>query len=140
MRALVFPLVAAGVLASGAGDEPTERHMRGAFEAALNAYVRSALDFVAETGGPQAVEQVRQAGTDRFDIRSFQKRDCRRIAAEPAFVCGFAVDIDLSNGTLRRALSGRFVVADNGLVYANADDERMLPAGGRQLTFNFLDQ
>ena len=140
MRVLVFPLVAAGILAGSTSDEPTERQMRGAFEAALKTYVRSALEFVAETGGPQAVEQVRLAGTDRFDIRSFEKRDCFRAAAGSAFVCSFAVDIDLSNGTLRRALGGRFFASANGLVYADAGDERALPVAGRQLTFNFAGQ
>ena len=140
MRVLVFPLVAAGVLAGSTSDEPTERQMRGAFEAALSGYVRSALEFVAETAGQQAVEQVRLAGTDWFDVRAFEKRDCLRAAAVSGSVCSFAVDIDLSNGTLRRALSGRFVAGVNGLVYTPADDSRALTAGGRQLTFNFSDQ
>jgi hypothetical protein len=81
MRVLVFPLVAAGVLAGSTSDEPTERQMRGAFDAALSGYVRSALEFVAETAGQQVVEQVRLAGTDRFDVRAFEKRDCLRAAA-----------------------------------------------------------
>jgi hypothetical protein len=48
------------------------------------------------------------------------------------------VDIDLSNGTLRRALSGRFFAAGDRLVYANAGEERSV-SDSRQLTFNFSD-
>src|SRR5262245_25799825 len=113
MRALVFLLVAAGVLASGSNDVPNEQQMRGALEAALKTYVRNALEFAAESGGPQAVERVRQAGTDRFDIRAFEKRDCAWVATERSFLCGFAVDIDLSDGMLRRTLSGRFSTTKN---------------------------
>ena len=140
MRILVFPLIAAGVLAGSTSDEPTERQMRDAFEAALRGYVRNALEFVAESAGQQAVEQVRLAGTDRFDIRSFEKRDCLRAATASSFMCSFAVDIDLSNSTLRRALSGRFFAGADGLVYTPVDDTRALPAGGRQLTFNLSDR
>lgn len=137
MRVLGFPLVAAGVLAGTTSNEPTERQMRGAFEAALSGFVRNALEFAAETAGQQAVAQVRLAGTDRFDIRAFEKRDCLRAAAASEFVCALR-SISICR-TLRRALSGRFVAGANGLVYTPVDDLRALSAG-RQLTFNFSDQ
>ncbi len=116
MRVLIVPLVAVGVVFGGFSDEPTERQMQSAFESSLAAKVRNAMEFVAETGGVEAVDKVRQNGTDRFKIGAFQKRDCTRQAAE--HVCAFTVQIDLVNGALQGTMTGRFYAAPGGLAYA----------------------
>ena len=59
------------------------------------AQVESAMDFLAETHGPAAVEQVRAAGTDQFTVRSFAKKDCQR--GENGYICAFAVDLATEN-------------------------------------------
>jgi hypothetical protein len=119
MRAFVVPLAAVGLLAGVYSDQPGEQDMQGAFAATLAAEVQSALDFAAETGGPGAVERIRQAGTDRFEIRSFRKLDCARDEAGEGHVCDFAVDIDVVNGSLQRQLTGRFFAGPDGLKFAH---------------------
>src|ERR1700681_4265297 len=76
MRMLTVPAVLAGVLAVTGSDEPSATDMRFAFQTTLAAQVQSALDFVAETGGEEALARVRAARTDEFDIRAFTKLDC----------------------------------------------------------------
>jgi hypothetical protein len=115
MRVLVFPLLAFSTLFSGSNDEPTERQMRGAFEDSLALYVRNALDFAAETGGPAAVARIRAAGTDRFTVNAFRKHDCRRDVT--GYYCAFAFDIDLANGPLQRTIGGRFLAGPRGLEF-----------------------
>ena len=133
MRVLVIPLIAGGVLAGGgASNVPSEQQMRSAFEIALTGYVNNARQFVAEAGGPLAVEKLRQAGTDWFAIRAFEKRDC--MPSERSFLCNFVVDIDLSTGTLRRALSGRFFAAADGLRYSSAVGGRRIAADAQEFT------
>ncbi len=34
------------------------------------------LEFLSETGGPEAVTRVRRAGMDHFEVRNFKKLDC----------------------------------------------------------------
>jgi hypothetical protein len=124
MRTLAVPLIALALAAhsyldqaASYADEPASAEMRTAFEARLAADVEGALAFVAETGGPAAVEKVREAGTDRFAIRSFRKLDCARMDQAPGFACGFEVEIDVVTGTLRHTLSGRFLPGQDGLVF-----------------------
>ena len=117
MRTQRLPLIALGMAAHTYSDEPATGPMKTAFEARLTADVQGALAFVAETGGPAAVEKVREAGTDRFAIRTFRKLDCTRLDAAPGYACKFAVDIDVVNGTLRRTLSGQFLPGSDGLVF-----------------------
>lgn len=117
MRLLIVPLVAVGVVFGSANDEPTEHQMRSAFELSLAAKVRSALEFVAETGGAEATDKVRRNGTDRFNINGFQKRECTRNADGPGHVCAFTVQIGLVNGALQGTMRGRFYTAPDGLIY-----------------------
>ena len=117
MRILALPLIALGVAVHSTSDEPAAAQMRIAFEARLAADVAGALAFVAETGGPAAVEKVHEAGTDRFAISSFRKLDCMRTGEAQGHVCAFEVDIDVVNGTLRRTLSGQFLPGPDGLVF-----------------------
>lgn len=126
MRVLLIPTVIVGVLAVTGSDEPTENAMRAAFETTLAAQVRSALDFVAETGDPAALDKVRAARTDEFEIRSFTKLDCLPSTAKPGHVCDFAVRIQVVNGTLERTMTGRFYAGPDGLIFVN---EERSPAG-----------
>ena len=121
MRVLLIPMVIVGVLAVTGPDEPTESAMRAAFETTLAAQVRSALDFVAETGGQAAIDNVRVARTDEFDIRSFTKLNCAPSAAKAGHVCDFAVRIGVVNGLLEQTMTGRFYAGPHGLVFENED-------------------
>ncbi len=118
MRFFVFPLAALGVMAGGFSDEPSEGQMKRAFEASLSAQVRNAMEFVAESGGPEAVQNIRQAGSDRFAIRTFRKVDCAHAADNAGYVCSFAVNIELVNGNLQRQMNGRFSSGSTGLAFA----------------------
>jgi hypothetical protein len=121
MRVLLIPAVIVGVLAVTGPDEPTERAMRAAFETTLAAQVRSALDFVAETGGQAAIDKVRAARTDEFDIRSFTKLNCAPSAAKPGHICDFAVRIGVVTGLMEQTMTGRFYAGPHGLVFENDD-------------------
>lgn len=120
MRVWTLPVVALGVTVASlsVSDEPNERAMRAAFEASLTAQVRNALDFVAESSGPEAVAKVREAGTDRFEIRSFRKLYCMS-GEKLGHVCSFAVDIGVRDGSLREILLGRFFLRDDGLAFTH---------------------
>jgi hypothetical protein len=107
MRLFTFPLAALVALAGGSNDEPSAAQMRQAFEASLAMQVQNTLDLVKEVSGAEALEKIRQAGGDRFSIRSFRKLDCSR-AGDVGYRCSFAVDIELINGNLERRLEGLF--------------------------------
>lgn len=113
MRLFVFSLTLLAVLFGGFSEEPREAQMQQAFETSLAIQVRNALDFVAEVGGAEAVDKIRQAGSDRFAIRSFRKLDCSR-AGDAGYLCSFAVDIELVNGSLERRIDGRFLPNSSG--------------------------
>jgi hypothetical protein len=118
MRLFVFSLTALAVLAGGFSEEPREAQMQQAFETSLAIQVRNALDFVAEVSGAEAVDKIRQAGGDRFAIRSFRKLDCSRAGAA-GYLCSFAVDIESMNGSLERRIDGRFLPnSSGGLAFA----------------------
>lgn len=119
MRLFVFPLIAVGLLAGGASDEPSERQMKTAFEMALAKQVGNALDFVAEMNGEEAADHLREIGSDRFAIRSFRKMDCRRAGGSLGHVCAFAVNIELMTGEVERQMHGRFFSAGGGLDFAD---------------------
>jgi hypothetical protein len=121
MRMLTLPAVLAGVLAVTGSDEPSAADMRFAFQATLAAQVQSALDFVAETGGDEALARVRAARTDEFDIRSFTKLDCAPSRRAPGHVCEFAVRIGVVTGELEATVTGRFFAGPRGLVFVNED-------------------
>jgi len=92
--------------------------MRVAFESRVASDVQAAIDFALETGGPAAVAKIHAAGTDRFEIRTFQKLACTRNAIEPGYTCRFLVDIDVVGGGLQSVLVGRFFPGSNGLDFA----------------------
>jgi hypothetical protein len=94
--------------------------MRAAFHVSLAADVRATLDYVIEVGGAEALQRIRDAGTDRFAIRTFRKLDCTRNPELTGYVCEFAVDIDVVNGALSHTLNGRFLPGPNGLVFRHA--------------------
>ena len=115
MNILMVPLIAIGVIVSGPTDEPTEQAMRAAFEAHITSEVQAVLNFASETGGPEAEAKIRAAGTDRFEIRAFQKLNCARSATRAGYVCGFTVDIAVVQGALQSVLVGRFIPGASGL-------------------------
>ena len=104
MRILLLPLVAVGVIVYGHSNAPTEFQMRDAFEHYLADQTAQTVEFIQETGGASAVEQVKATGNDRFEIRAFQKRECQQSRAKAGYDCTFNVDIDLANGMMHRAL------------------------------------
>ena len=120
MRSLIIPLLAAGVVFASAGDEPSERQMRGAFEQSLAAQVRNAMQFVNDTGGAEALAKVHEAGTDRFDIHAFRKQGCIRAVDAAGHLCAFTVEVGVVNGALHRSLSGRFHTSTGGLAFTPA--------------------
>jgi len=120
MRLLVVPVLALGLLIGSYSDEPAESDMRAAFHTTLTADVQSALDYIVEVGGTEALRRVRDAGTDRFAIRTFRKLDCARNPDLTGYVCGFAVDIDVVNGAQSHTLSGSFLTSPHGLVFRHA--------------------
>ena len=73
---------------------------------------------MAETGGPEAAEKVRAAGTDRFEVRGFRKLTCHAVE-DGSYRCAFAVDLSVLNGELRRLVNGRFFNGPNGLSFAS---------------------
>lgn len=126
MRAvcLVSCLLLASILAAlsiaapaATGREPSEAQMRAAFEDILTRQVRNALDFAAETGGPEAVAAIREKGFDRFRIVAFRKRACRHLAEGGSHVCEFSVDIEVVSGRMEHVIAGRFVAQPDRLVF-----------------------
>jgi hypothetical protein len=118
MRTLVVILIATGVMAFSTGNPPTEIQMRHAFENYLANQVAQTIEFIHATGGPSAVEKVKDRRNDAFEIRKFQKIECNQLAEEPSYDCAFSVDIDLANGMMRRAFEGRFYNTFTGLTFA----------------------
>jgi hypothetical protein len=117
MRLWIVPLLAIGVIAgSDPGDEPSEYQMRAAFEGALAAQVRNALEFAREIGGDEAVMKIRESGMDRYTLNAFQKLNCR-MDDGAAHVCEFAVDVGLVNGPLQKTITGRFNKSENGFSF-----------------------
>jgi hypothetical protein len=82
--------------------------MRDAFERYLTDQTAQTVQFIQETSGPSAVERVKEAGNDRFEIRTFRKLKCQQSQTKSGYNCTFNVDIDLANGMMHRALEGRF--------------------------------
>jgi hypothetical protein len=117
MRALVVIMIAIGVILYGHSNAPTEFQMRDAFERYLADQTAQTVEFIQETGGPGAVERVKAAGNDRFEIRAFRKLECQQSPTKPGYECTFNVDIDLANGTMHRALAGRFYNTSTGFAF-----------------------
>lgn len=121
MRVLLVPLIVMGAVAGELSEEPNEVQMRGAFERTLAAQVQNTIEFVARSGGPQAALDIQEAGNDRFEVRRFEKRACARIAGQSAYRCDFLVNIDVVNGKVQGAFSGRFTAGPGGLTYAQEE-------------------
>ena len=121
MRILMLPAVLVGALAMPGSDEPSAADMRSAVQATLAAQVQSVLDYVAETGGEEALARVRAAQTDAFDIRSLTKLDCTTSADKPGHLCEFAVRVGVVTGELQATMRGRFLAGPRGLVFVNED-------------------
>lgn len=120
MRILTLPAVLAGALAVSGSDEPSAAEMRSAVQATL-AQVQSVLDYVAETGGDEALARLRAARTDEFDVRALTKLDCTTSADRPGHLCAFAVRVGVVTGELQATMRGRFLAGPRGLVFVNED-------------------
>ena len=131
MRVLVLPLVAVGVIFYAHSNAPTENQMRGAFEHYLTDQVAQTVEFIQETGGPSAVERVKAAGTDQFEIRAFRKLECQQSRAKSGYDCTFNVDIDLTNGMMHRALEGRFYNTSTGIAFELVEQSARTSFAGR---------
>jgi hypothetical protein len=75
------------------------------------------LAYVAETGGAAALARIREAHTDAFEIRGFQKGACRPSEGKPGYVCDFTVAVDTVAGPIETAIAGRFFIGPYGLAY-----------------------
>ena len=117
MRALIVISIAIGVIYLAHSSAPTEVQMRDAFKHYLVDQTAQTVQFIQETGGPSAVERVRAAGNDRFEIRAFRKLECQQARINPGYDCTFNVDIDLANGVMHRALEGRFYNTSMGTAF-----------------------
>src|ERR1700692_59531 len=127
MRVWTLPAVVAGIFAvTGFSDEPSEAAMRSAFQATLAGEVRSALDFVASTGGEAALAKVRAARTDAFDIRGFTKLACLPSPRAAGHVCGFSVRLGVVTGGNASPITGRFYAGSSGLQFV---EDMPAPAG-----------
>ncbi|MGZ3410140.1 MAG: hypothetical protein ACXWJW_04390 [Xanthobacteraceae bacterium] len=116
MRIFLVPLIAFAVSPAEQFSEPSESAMRRAFEASLQSQVQNVLEYLQETGGAQAVERVKEVGTDRFEVRSFKKLDCERDAN--GHVCSFSVDVSVVSGEIAQRVRGHFVSGpDHGLTF-----------------------
>ena len=137
MRVLVLPIAAVAVIFFLHTNEPTENQMRNAFERSLAAEVADVMAFVGESGGREAVERVRLAGNDRFEIRNFSKVDCQPMAMKSGFDCAFTVNIALANGPMQRSLKGRFHDSPQGIQFAldNKSTERHLASRASSVGF-----
>ena len=112
MRLFLVPLVAVVLSPPDQSSEPTERAMRIAFEQRLEVQVNNAIEFLSESGGPGAVARIRDAGMDRFEVRTFKKLDCAPDG--DGFRCDFEVDMTLVTGSLGQKISGRFSPGPEG--------------------------
>ena len=121
MRILTLPTVLVGVFAVSGSNEPTAAEMRSAVQATLTAQVQSVLDFVAETGGEEALARVRAARTDTFDVLSLTKLDCTSSPGQPGHLCDFALRVGVVTGELQATMRGRFYAGPHGLVFVNED-------------------
>ena len=117
MRTSVVVLIAIGVIFYAHSNAPSEIQMRDAFQHYLADQTARTVEFVRETSGPSAVERIKAAGNDQFEINGFRKRECKQSRGNPGYDCTFNVDIDLANGMMHRALEGRFYNTSTGLAF-----------------------
>lgn len=117
MRALVVIASAVGLIVYAHSNAPSEIKMRDAFQHYLVDQTAQTVEFIQETGGSIAVERVKAAGNDRFEIRTFRKLECQQSQTKPGYDCTFSVDIDLANGMMHRALEGHFYNTSTGTAF-----------------------
>jgi hypothetical protein len=122
MHMFVVGLLAATALSGPGVSEPREEAMRDAFATDLADGVRAALVYVTEMGGPEALDRIRQARTDEFEIRGFRKIACRPDHDASGHLCAFVVNVDTIAGPIERAMAGRFLVGPCGLTYEEMED------------------
>lgn len=131
MRALVVILIAIGVIFYAHSNAPSEIQMRDAFQHYLADQTAQTVEFIQETGGSGAVERVKAAGYDRFEIRAFRKLECQQSQQNTGYDCTFNVDIDLANGMLHRALEGRFYNTSMGTAFELVEHPVRTAVAGR---------
>jgi hypothetical protein len=117
MRTSVVVLIAIGVIFYAHSNAPSEIQMRDAFQHYLADQTARTVEFIQETSGPSAVERVKAAGNDQFEISAFRKLECKKSRGKPGYDCTFNVDIDLANGMMHRALEGRFYSTSTGITF-----------------------
>lgn len=120
MRVFMFAGLAIGITLTGFGDEPSERHMRQAFEAKLDRMVQNAVAHVRESGDEATLARIRDNGTALFQIRSFSKLRCVPDSEWIGHVCEFAVDLALANGSMQGRIAARFY--DGELAFIDRDE------------------
>jgi hypothetical protein len=108
MRTSVVVLIAIGVIFYAHSNAPSEIQMRDAFQHYLADQTARTVEFIRETSGPSAIERIKAARNDQFEISAFRKHECKQSRGNPGYNCSFSVDIDLANGMMRRTLEGRF--------------------------------
>ena len=131
MRAFVVILIAIGVMFYAHSNAPSEIQMRDAFEHYLVDQTAETVAFIKETSGTSAVERLKAVGNDRFEIRAFRKLECQQSRAKPGYDCTFSVDIDLANGTIHRALEGRFYNTSTGIAFELVEEPARTSVAGR---------
>jgi hypothetical protein len=117
MRASVIVLIAIGVIFYAHSDAPSEIQMRDAFQRYLADQTARTVEFIRETSGPSAVERIKAAGNDQFEINTFRKYECKQSLGKPGYNCTFNADIHLANGTMHRDLEGRFYNRPTGISF-----------------------
>jgi hypothetical protein len=118
----IVGLLAATALAGSNRIESTEESMRIAFALDLADGVRTALAYVAETGGPEAVARIHEARTDKFEIKRFRKLACLPSSDRPGHMCEFSVEVDTVTGPIARTTAGFFRAGPWGLAYEQTTD------------------
>jgi hypothetical protein len=131
MRTLIVILIAIGVIYCAHSNVPTEIQMRDAFEHYLADQTAQTVEFIRETGGRSAVERVKAAGNDRFEISAFQKLECQQARAKSGYDCTFNVAIKLANGMMRRSLEGRFYNTFMGTAFELTEQPAPRSVAGR---------
>jgi len=117
MRLFAVALLAATALLRAYFTEPDEQAMRHAFDSDLAEGVKTVLDYVAATEGPEALARIREARTDAFTIRAFRKIECHPSEDKPGHYCDFLVEVDTIAGPIARLAAGRFYAGPRGLAF-----------------------
>jgi hypothetical protein len=131
MRTSVVVLIAIGVIFYAHSNAPSEIQMRDAFQHYLADQTARTVEFIRETSGPSAIERIKAAGNDQFEISGFRKHDCKQSRGNPGYDCTFNVDIDLANGMMHRALEGRFYNTSTGIAFELVEQPVRTSVAGR---------